>query len=146
MTTAATTNAVGEQTWLHICHFCFKAACLSLRCALTLLQVQLAVLQALTSHVMQFGDAALEFLVQRVLMVLTYVHRRAPGSSLEQLQTLAHACFAALRAADTCQVSLIGYKQAAYPSTASMAGKLVPAWSMDTAEDCPKRYVTCLEQ
>ena len=68
------------------------------------LQVQLAVLGSLTTNVAQFGDAAMEFLLQRVLMVLTYVHRRAPGSVPEQLQDLAHACFVALRAADTCEV------------------------------------------
>ena len=68
------------------------------------LQVQLAVLGSLTTNVAQFGDAAMEFLLQKVLMVLTYVHRRAPGSVPAQLQDLAHACFVALRAADTCEV------------------------------------------
>ena len=69
------------------------------------LQIQLAVLQSLTAHVAQFGDTAMEFLLQKVLMVLTYLHRRAPGSAPEQLQGLANACFIALRAADTCEVS-----------------------------------------
>ena len=69
------------------------------------LQVQLAVLRSLTIHVAQFGDTAMEFLLQKVLMVLTYVHRRGPSSVPAQLQDLAHACFVALRAADTCEVS-----------------------------------------
>lgn len=66
--------------------------------------MQLAVLSSLTTHVAQFGEAAIEFLLQKVLMVLTYVHRRAPGSQPAQLQDLAHACFVALRAADSCEV------------------------------------------
>ena len=68
------------------------------------LQVQLAVLGSLTTHVAQFGEGAMEFLLQKVLMVLTYVHRRAPGSLPAQFQDLAHACFVALRAADSCEV------------------------------------------
>ncbi len=48
----------------------------------------------------------MEFLLQKVLMVLTYVHRRGPASVPAQLQDLAHACFVALRAADTCEVTL----------------------------------------
>lgn len=71
------------------------------------LQIQLAVLQSLTAHVAQFGDTAMEFLLQKVLMVLTYLHRRAPGSVPQQLQSLAIACFTALRAADTCEVSML---------------------------------------
>ena len=71
------------------------------------LQVQLAVLVSLTTHVAQFGEAAMEFLLQKVLMVLTYLHRRAPGSPPVQLQDLAHACFVALRAADSCEVSSV---------------------------------------
>lgn len=70
------------------------------------LQIQLAVLQSLTAHVAQFRDTAMEFLLQKVLMVLTYLHRRAPGSVPHQLQSLAIACFTALRAADTCEVSV----------------------------------------
>ena len=73
-------------------------------CSCCALQIQLAVLQSLTAHVAQFGDAAMEFLLQKVLMVLTYVHRRGPGSVPEQLHSLANACFIALRAADTCEV------------------------------------------
>lgn len=69
------------------------------------MQIQLAVLQSLTAHVAQFGDTAMEFLLQKVLMVLTYLHRRAPGSVPQQLQSLAIACFTALRAADTCEVT-----------------------------------------
>ncbi|DBA87750.1 hypothetical protein WJX77_004203 [Trebouxia sp. C0004] len=67
-------------------------------------QVQLLVLRSLTIHVAQFGEPAMEFLLQKVLMVLTYVHRRGPASVPAQLQDLAHACFVALRAADTCEV------------------------------------------
>ncbi len=48
----------------------------------------------------------MEFLLQKVLMVLTYVHRRGPASVPAQLQELAHACFVALRAADTCEVTI----------------------------------------
>ena len=49
----------------------------------------------------------MEFLLQKVLMVLTLLHRRASGSlQPAQLQALAHTCFLALRAADTCEVSL----------------------------------------
>lgn len=54
----------------------------------------------------QVGEPAMEFLLQKVLMVLTYVHRRGPASVPAQLQDLAHACFVALRAADTCEVTL----------------------------------------
>lgn len=68
------------------------------------MQIQLAVLQSLTAHVAQFGDTAMEFLLQKVLMVLTYLHRRAAGTVPHQLQGLAIACFTALRAADTCEV------------------------------------------
>ncbi len=63
-------------------------------------------LRSLTIHVAQFGEPAMEFLLQKVLMVLTYVHRRGPASVPAQLQDLAHACFVALRAADTCEVTL----------------------------------------
>jgi len=66
----------------------------------------LLVLRSLTIHVAQFGEPAMEFLLQKVLMVLTYVHRRGPASVPAQLQDLAHACFVALRAADTCEVTL----------------------------------------
>lgn len=49
----------------------------------------------------------MEFLLQKVLMVLTLVHRRPSGSPVPaQLQALAQACFLALRAADTCEVCL----------------------------------------
>lgn len=69
------------------------------------MQVQLAVLGSLTGCVAQLKDAAMEFLLQKVLMVLTLLHRR-PATSLTppQLQALAQACFSALRAADTCEV------------------------------------------
>lgn len=70
------------------------------------LQIQLAVLQSLTAHVAQFGDTAMEFLLQKVLMVLTYLHRRAPAAVPSQLQSLGNACFTALRAADTCEVRM----------------------------------------
>lgn len=72
---------------------------------LSCMQVQLAVLQCLTACIAQLSDAAMEFLLQKVLMVLTLLHRRA-SSSLDtaQLQALAHASFLALRAADTCEV------------------------------------------
>ena len=71
------------------------------------MQVQLAVLHSLTASVAQLSDAAMEFLLQKVLMVLTLVHRRPSGSPVPaQLQALAQACFLALRAADTCEVCL----------------------------------------
>ena len=61
----------------------------------------------MTACVAQLSDAAMEFLLQKVLMVLTLLHRRASGSlQPAQLQALAHTCFLALRAADTCEVSL----------------------------------------
>ena len=78
--------------------------CDDVTCVGLAMQIQLAVLQSLTAHVAQFGDTAMEFLLQKVLMVLTYLHRRAPGSVPHQLQGLAIACFTALRAADTCEV------------------------------------------
>ncbi|KAL3158276.1 hypothetical protein ABBQ38_010522 [Trebouxia sp. C0009 RCD-2024] len=67
-------------------------------------QIQLAVLQSLTVHVAQLDDSAMEFLLQKVLMVLTYLHRRTPATAPAHLHTLANACFTALRAADTCEV------------------------------------------
>ena len=70
-------------------------------------QIQLAVLQSLTVHVAQLDDSAMEFLLQKVLMVLTYLHRRTPATAPTHLHTLANACFTALRAADTCEVSLL---------------------------------------
>ena len=78
------------------------------------MQIQLAVLQSLTAHVAQFGDTAMEFLLQKVLMVLTYLHRRAPGSVPHHLQGLAVACFTALRAADTCEVRMFVAKLQAW--------------------------------
>lgn len=55
-------------------------------------------------HVAQLGNSAMEFLLQKVLMVLTFLHRRGPASVPDHLQSLAKACFTALRAADTCEV------------------------------------------
>ena len=65
----------------------------------------------------------MEFLLQKVLMVLTYLHRRAPGSVPHQLQSLAVACFSALRAADTCEVRMFVAKP---PDPASLLDILMP--------------------
>ena len=65
-------------------------------------------LHSLTGSVAQLSDAAMEFLLQKVLMVLTLVHRRPSGTPVPaQLQALAQACFLALRAADTCEVCFL---------------------------------------
>ncbi|KAL0024265.1 hypothetical protein WJX79_000849 [Trebouxia sp. C0005] len=96
-------------------------------------QVQLLVLRSLTIHVAQFGESAMEFLLQKVLMVLTYVHRRGPASVPAQLQDLAHACFVALRAADTCEVQneTVQLHLVAALQSLHREGELLPATQRD---------------
>ncbi|DBB17843.1 hypothetical protein WJX82_008236 [Trebouxia sp. C0006] len=96
-------------------------------------QVQLLVLRSLTIHVAQFGEPAMEFLLQKVLMVLTYVHRRGPASVPAQLQDLAHACFVALRAADTCEVQneTVQLHLVAALQSLHREGELLPATQRD---------------
>lgn len=72
------------------------------------LQVQLAVLRALTSKAAGSGSNELEYLLQKVLMVLVSMHRRAAsGRSPLQLSEAAAVIFDALRVVDACEVCSI---------------------------------------
>lgn len=71
------------------------------------LQVQLAVLRALTSKAAGSGANELEYLLQKVLMVLVSMHRRAAsGRSPLQLSEAAAVIFDALRVVDACEVNI----------------------------------------
>ena len=70
------------------------------------LQVQQTVLRALTSKAAGSGPGGLEFLLQKVLMVLASMHRRAAsGRSPLQLSESASIIFDALRVVDACEVN-----------------------------------------
>ncbi|KAK9813191.1 hypothetical protein WJX72_010407 [[Myrmecia] bisecta] len=69
-------------------------------------EVQMVVIKALSSRASSAGSGQLEFLLQKILLVLASMHQRsASGRSPLQLTEAAHTIFEALRIVDSCELA-----------------------------------------